>query len=299
MRLAAHAKINLWLSVGPRRPDGYHEIVSVMQSVSLADELVVEAAEALTLDVEPAGAAPEDASNLVAKAATAMLATVGAGRGAALRLRKRIPVAAGLAGGSADAAAALVGLNELWGAGLSRKALERIGARVGADVPFCIRGGTAAARGIGEVLSPLVVRAPLWWVLASDGTQLSTADVYAAGDAAGERGVEDPHDLADALARGDHEAIGAALRNDLESAALGLAPQIASVADSLRDATAIGVVLSGSGPTWCGLARDEDHARGIAAELTDARWVEVVHSMAHGARVVGTMSPEDPPDEAV
>ena len=287
MKLEAHAKINLWLSVGPRRPDGYHEIVSVMQSVSLADELVVEEADALTLDVEPAGAAPEDASNLVAKAATAMLSTVGAGRGAALRLRKRIPVAAGLAGGSADAAAALVGLNELWRAGLSRKALERIGARVGADVPFCIRGGTAAARGIGEILSPLVVGAPMWWVLASDGTQLQTARVYAAADEAGVGILEDPHDLADALARGDVDAIGASLRNDLGPAALTLAPGIAAVADALRDAGAVAVVLSGSGPTWCALARDEEHASGIAADVRGASWVQVVQSVSAGVRVAG------------
>jgi 4-diphosphocytidyl-2-C-methyl-D-erythritol kinase len=255
-----------------------------MQSVSLADALDVEPDDAITLDVEPHGSAPEDATNLVAKAATAMMATVGAGRGAALRLHKRIPIAAGLGGGSADAAATLVGLNALWDAGLSRKALERLGARIGADVPFCVRGGTAAARGVGEVLSPLVVREPLWWVLASDASPLATADVYAARDELGVSDVEDPHDLADALARGDLGAIGASLRNDLEAAALAVAPGVAEVRDRLLGAGGVAVVMSGSGPTWCALARDEAHARAIAQRL-EAGWVEVVRSVELGARI--------------
>ncbi|MFY9587774.1 MAG: 4-(cytidine 5'-diphospho)-2-C-methyl-D-erythritol kinase, partial [Actinomycetota bacterium] len=157
MKLLAPAKINLYLWVGARRADGLHEIESVMQSVSLADELTVTPSDVVSLDVEPPGAAPEDESNLVVKAVRALGPSAPAASGASLRLVKRIPTGAGLGGGSSDAAAALVGLNELWSCGLSRKALEKLGASVGADVPFCVRGGTAGALGAGERLSPLIV----------------------------------------------------------------------------------------------------------------------------------------------
>ncbi|HEX9696362.1 MAG TPA: 4-(cytidine 5'-diphospho)-2-C-methyl-D-erythritol kinase [Actinomycetota bacterium] len=270
MRVAAPAKLNLWLSVGPRRPDGFHEIESVMQTVSLFDELSIAPAGGIRFDVAPAGAAPEDDTNLVIKAARALWAALGRTPGAAIALTKTIPSAAGLAGGSTDAAAALVGLNELWDAGLSRKALEKIGAAIGSDVPFCVRGGTCAARGRGEVLSPLPVRAPLWWVIAVPDASLSTAAVYAEFDRLNPSPtVEDPFELADALARGDLERIAALLRNDLQEAAVSLLPSLAEGRELLRGAGALGTVVSGSGPAWAGLCRDERHASSVASSVRD------------------------------
>ncbi len=286
MRVLAPAKINLFLSVGGRRSDGYHDIVTVMQSVTLFDELEIGRADSTTLDVEPPGAAPEDASNLVVKAATAMITATGSARGGAIRLHKQIPMSAGLAGGSADAAATLVGLNALWETGMSRKALERIAWSIGADVPFCVRGGTAVARGAGESLAPLACPVPLWWVLASGGSRLSTADVYAARDRLTSGETEDPFALADALARGDVEGVAAGLRNDLEAAAASLDAGSAIAGQALADAGALGVVMSGSGPAWCGLARDRADAEKIAAAASGGvRWLEIVRSLDRGAHV--------------
>jgi 4-diphosphocytidyl-2-C-methyl-D-erythritol kinase len=286
MKVLAPAKINLFLWVGERRADGLHEVSSVMQSVSLADDLAMSPSDAVSLDVSPAGSAPEDESNLVVAAVRALRAACSSGSGAALSLVKRIPAGAGLGGGSADAAAALVGLNELWGCRLSKKALEKLGASIGADVPFCVRGGTAGAIGAGERLAPLIVREPLWWVIAKTPGSLSTAEVYARFDELdGQPGDSDPVELADALARGDLARIGAALRNDLEEAAASLLPGLGSMRASLTDAGALGAVMSGSGPAWCGLARDEAHAAEIASRLNED-FVSVGRSEARRARVV-------------
>lgn len=288
MKVVAPAKINLHLAVGPRRGDGLHEVESVMQSVSLYDDLTVDPAETLTFEVTPPGAAPEDESNLVVRAVRAMTAAAGKSVGTALRLTKRIPTGAGLGGGSADAAATLVALNELWECGISRKALEKIGAGLGADVPFCVRGGTAVARGAGEALSPLVVRSELSWVVAKPAEELSTAAVYERFDELGAASLEsDPSGLADALARGDAERVGASLRNDLEPAALSLLPSLAGIRDTLRRAGALGVVMTGSGSAWCGLARDEQHAAEVAGRVgseADRAWA--VRSVDRGPRVV-------------
>lgn len=287
MKVVAPAKINLYLWVGERRPDGLHEIESVMQSVSLADELSLSPSDAVSLDLDPAGAAPEDESNLVVKAVRALRTSCSAGSGAALHLTKKIPTGAGLGGGSSDAAAALVGLNDLWGCALSRKALEKIGSTVGSDVPFCVRGGTAGALGAGERLAPVIVREPLWWVIAMPAGSLSTADVYARFDELGSVGIaSDPHDLADALARGDAELVGSSLRNDLEQAASSLMPELSSTREVLVGAGALGAVMSGSGPAWCGLARDETHAEEIASRVRSAvDRVWVAHSLERGARI--------------
>ena len=288
MKVVAPAKINLYLWVGENRPDGLHEIESVMQAVSLTDELVISQADVVSLEVSPPGSAPEDESNLVVAAVRALSRASGAARGAAMRLSKKIPLGAGLGGGSADAAAALVALNELWGCALSRKALEKIGATVGADVPFCVRGGTAGALGFGERLAPLIVRGPLWWVIAMPASSSSTAEVYGRFDSLGGSDLEnDASGLADALARGDVDGIARGLRNDLTDAALALAPSIGSVRDALVDAGAAGVVMSGSGPAWCGLARDEAHAEEVAMRVrggVDRVWV--VRSLDRGARIV-------------
>ena len=262
--LRAPAKINLLLTVGGRRDDGLHELVSVMQQVSLADTLEIAPADALTLDVVPEGAAPEDGTNLVARAAIALRTAHAVQAGAELTLTKAIPVGAGLGGGSADAAATLLGLKRVWDLPVSRKALEKLGASLGSDVPFCVRGGTATVTGTGSNVISLTVRTPLWWVLGISDTRLSTADVYAGFDRLGGGEVGEAHDVADALARGDLERLAAALRNDLEPAAFSLLPGLERGRTALTDAGAVGAVLSGSGPTWLGLARDERHATEIA-----------------------------------
>lgn len=287
MKVAAPAKINLSLSVGPRRPDGFHEIESIMQSVSVADVLSIEPAEGIRFDVVPHGAAPEDESNLVIKAVRALWGALGSTSGAAVVLDKHIPVAAGLAGGSADAAAALVGLNALWEAGMSRKALEKIAGAIGSDVPFCVRGGTCAARGRGEILSPLPVRTPLSWVIAVPDAALSTADVYAEFDRANPSpAIEDPFELADALARGDSGRIGALLRNDLEPAATALLPSLAEYRAILTDAGAVGVTMSGSGPSFAALCRDADHAAALAESVRGSfAFVAPATSLGQGARI--------------
>jgi 4-diphosphocytidyl-2-C-methyl-D-erythritol kinase len=287
LRVVAPAKINLFLWVGERREDGLHEVSTVMQSVSLADELVVSPGDDVSLDVTPPGSAPEDESNLVVAAVRALRGACARTGGAALALNKRIPAGAGLGGGSADAAATLVGLNELWGCGLSKKALEKIAASIGADVPFCVRGGTAGGIGAGERLGPLVLRDPLWWVIAKPAGSLATAEVYARFDElGGPRATDpDPVELADALARGDLQRIGASLRNDLEPAAEALRPGLGAMRGSLLDAGALAAVMSGSGPAWCGLARDEAHAREIASLLSEDL-VVVVRSEARGARIM-------------
>lgn len=282
MKVLAPAKINLFLSVGGRREDGFHRIASLMQAVSLFDELDVDRDDVFTLDVAPAGSAPEDDTNLVVRAARALWASLGRTPGATLRLTKSIPVGAGLAGGSADAAAALVGLNELWDGRLSRKALGKIGASIGADVPFCVAGGTCAVRGAGEVVTPMPVRRPLWWAIAVPPQRLSTAAVYQELDrAGGPEEPEDPFELADALARGDLGAIAAGLRNDLTDAACSLEPSVGTTLEALRSAGATGVIMSGSGTACAGLCSDEEHARGVAAAAGGV----VATSLTHGPKI--------------
>ncbi|TML77018.1 MAG: 4-(cytidine 5'-diphospho)-2-C-methyl-D-erythritol kinase [Actinobacteria bacterium] len=286
MKLIAPAKVNPFLTVGARRPDALHEVESVMQAVSLFDTVTLAPADAFGVTVSPAGAAPEDESNLALRAARAF-AELHRGSGISIAIEKQIPVAAGLGGGSADAAATLVGLNGLLETRVSKKALEKMAAGLGADVPFCVRGGTAAARGVGDDLSALPCPTPVWWVLGISGARLPTADVYEEFDRLGGGRVEDPYDVADALARADIERLASALRNDLERAALSLAPQIRSGRDALGAAGVLGVILAGSGPTWLGLARDEMHAVAIAAAVQgEFARVEVVHSIDHGPRPV-------------
>jgi 4-diphosphocytidyl-2-C-methyl-D-erythritol kinase len=285
VKVLAPAKINLYLWVGAQRPDAKHEIESVMQSVSLFDELTLASGNSVSLDVSPPGAAPEDESNLVVTAVRALLAVRPTPFGAALHLEKRIPSGAGLGGGSSDAAAALVGLNELWESGLSKKALEKVGAGIGADVPFCVRGGTAGALGVGERLAPLIVRQPLWWVIAKPPGSLSTGEVYKRFDELGGPGpsVSDAYDLADSLARGDVEGIGASLRNDLFDAAVSLDESVGAIRDALLRAGALGAVMTGSGTASAGLARDEAHAKEIASRFDEA-WI--VWSLDRGPKIV-------------
>lgn len=271
------AKINLSLGVGPVRDDGFHPLATVYQAIDLHDELRATVDDSGTLSVvthlsedEP-GEVPEGLDNIALKAAALLQEHTGSDLGAELSIRKVIPIAGGLAGGSADAAAALVACNEIWGTGLSRHELEPLAAQLGSDVPFLLHGGNAIGGGRGETVSPVLARGAYHWVLAVAAEGLSTAGVYAEFDRlnAG-RDVPEPEvddDLLAALRSGDAEQLGAALSNDLTEAALSLRPELADTLDRGRQADALGATVSGSGPTCLFLAQDEEHALDIAIAL--------------------------------
>jgi 4-diphosphocytidyl-2-C-methyl-D-erythritol kinase len=289
----APAKINLALRVEGRRPDGYHELTTVFQAVSLVDELTVSPAQGLGMTVSGEGAAelPTDGSNL-ALAAARLLAERGAVRGGAhLELRKGIPVAGGLAGGSADAAAALVACDALWDTGFDREALAALAAELGSDVPFALRGGTALGTGRGEQLAPVLARGTYHWVLAFADGGLSTPEVYRAFDEGGHPASAAPDEVLAALRAGDAAALGRALSNDLQPAALRLRPGLQRVLDAGADLGALAGIVSGSGPTVALLAPDGRRATELAARLAGTglcRAVRRAHGPAAGARLVET-----------
>ena len=277
------AKINLQLAVGPPRPDGYHGLVTVFHAIGLFDMVSVTAAEADSVAVtgEGAGQVPADGDNLALRAVRALRAVVAAqaGPGVAVTINKRIPVAAGLAGGSADAAAALVGCNELWRAGLPVRELCEIAAGVGSDVAFAVLGGTAVGRGRGERLTPaLMPAARYYWVLAFADGALSTPEVYGTLDrlraADGRAGkAAEPElstELMAALRAGDLERLGRSLSNDLQAPAISLFPALRKTLDVGRESGALGALVSGSGPTCLFLARDARHATDLAVALSGA-----------------------------
>ena len=280
----APAKVNLQLAVGPVRADGYHSLVTVFHAVSLFDDVTVARADKTTLTVtgEDAAAVPTNRSNLAWQAASA-LAKASGQRGASVRIeiRKRIPVAGGLAGGSADAAATLVACNELWQAGLSASELAELAATLGSDVPFALVGGTAVGRGRGDQLTPALAAGTYHWALAFGHEGLSTGHAYgtldrlrdarvAAGEQAEPGEPELSHPLMAALRSGDPEKVGPLLTNDLQPAALSLQPSLRRTLTAGREHGALGAIVSGSGPTCAFLARDAARARDIAVALTGA-----------------------------
>jgi 4-diphosphocytidyl-2-C-methyl-D-erythritol kinase len=308
------AKLNLQLAVGPVRPDGYHGVVTVYHAVSLFDEVTVAPAkrDSVAVTGEGAGSIPADGGNLAARAAAALLRAVGSGArdapGLAIRITKRIPVAAGLAGGSADAAAALVACNELWGTGLSQQELTGLASGIGSDVAFGLLGGTAIGVGRGEQVTPALTSGTFHWVLAFATGGLSTADVYAAFDRirasqdsrqgkeqkVGSASVPDPapdNALMAALRSGDPAELGPLLSNDLQPAALSLRPELRRTLAAGRELGALGAVVSGSGPTCAFLAKNRRHARDLAAALAGAgvcRTVAQLTGPAPGATIVAT-----------
>jgi len=300
------AKINLQLAVGPPRPDGYHGLVTVFHAVSLFDELTVTPAEAdsVTVTGEGAEVVPANDDNLALRAARALRAAIAERDGApaaglglggvAVTIAKQIPVAGGMAGGSADAAAALVACNELWGAGLSGQELCTVGAGVGSDVAFAVLGETAVGRGRGEQLTPAQV-APVsyHWVLALADGHLSTPTVFRTLDRQRQdQQVPEPElsaELMAALSEGDPARLGAALSNDLQEPALTLFPALRKTLDAGREAGALGALVSGSGPTCYFLAHDEGHAAQLAAALSGTgvcRAVATATGPAAGASVI-------------
>jgi 4-diphosphocytidyl-2-C-methyl-D-erythritol kinase len=301
------AKVNLQLSVGPLREDGYHDLVTVFHAVSLFDELTVTRADRTTVAVSGEGgpAVPLGPANLAVRAAVALARATGRrGKGAGgvrIEVRKRIPVAAGLAGGSADAAAALVACNELWRTGLSGTELAEIAAKIGSDVPFALTGGTAVGLGRGERLTTALVSGNYHWVLAFGASGLPTPDVYAACDRLrAARRAKDGQpsvvpgpalntELMAALRSGDPAAVGPQLSNDLQPAALSLQPLLRQALQAGKEHGALGAIVSGSGPTCAFLARDADAARDLAVGVTGAgvcRAVVQVSGPVPGASVV-------------
>ena len=276
------AKINLSLSVGPLRPDGYHELVTVFHAVSLYDEVVARSARGLSLSVEPlrrdsdVSAVPTDSTNLAWRAASLLAEQCGVEPNVRLTIRKDIPVAGGMAGGSADAAAALVACDALWGTGLRRDELHDLAAQLGSDVPFALHGGTAIGTGRGEHISPVLASTGLEWVIAVLDAGLSTPKIFEACDARRRRaGVQAPApgvhpDLMAALRSRDTAAIGAALYNDLQSAAVETLPEIGELLALGRAAGACGALVSGSGPTTVYLVDSPVAALNVEAELKNS-----------------------------
>jgi 4-diphosphocytidyl-2-C-methyl-D-erythritol kinase len=304
------AKVNLQLAVGPQRGDGYHDLVTVFHAVSLFDEVTVRPADRTTVRVtgEDAEAVPAGRANLAVQAAAALARAAGPRRGpkpaVAIEISKRIPMAAGLAGGSADAAATLVACNELWQAGLSGPELSGVAAGVGSDVAFALLGGTAVGVGRGEQLTAALAAGTYHWVLAFSAGGLSTPEVYATCDrlraarAASAAGPRRPPPspppqlstaLMAALRSADPAAVGSQLSNDLQPAALSLRPGLRRTLAAGRELGAIGAIVSGSGPTCAFLAADAAGARELAVSLTGAgvcRAVARVHGPVPGAAII-------------
>lgn len=298
----APGKINVSFRVGPPRPDGYHPVASLYLAVSLFEDVAATAREdgEITVGLSGASTAVEDPEafplgedNLVVRAARLLAEHTGHASGVHLEITKRVPIAGGMGGGSADAAAALVACNSLWGTGLTREELGRLGARLGADVPFALSGGAAVGLGVGDQLSPLLLRSRTDWVLALASYGLSTPAVYQQLDLLREgQDIEVPHavdpDLLHALVDHDLVMLPGLLANDLTAAAVHLAPELEAVLDMGRGAGALTALVSGSGPTVALLAEDPGHAGQLATQLIDEAGIDtrIVHGPVPGARII-------------
>ncbi|WP_258360702.1 4-(cytidine 5'-diphospho)-2-C-methyl-D-erythritol kinase [Moorella sulfitireducens (nom. illeg.)] len=269
LKVRAYGKINLTLNVVGRRADGFHNISTIFQSIALQDTLILRRRSG-GIKIEVKGATlPDGPGNLVYQAAILLQQRYGF-PGVHISLIKRIPVAAGLGGGSSDAAATLVGLNYLYDLGLTPLQLAREGAELGSDVPFCVLGGTALGRGRGEELCLLPPSPGLWLVLVKPSFGVSTAAVYQRWDTAPYRQNPEPPDEGKAVAAlkaGDREQLIEALGNDLEIVTCHLYPEVRDIKIKLLSAGAKRAVLCGSGPTVFGVAPDREKAFTIAARL--------------------------------
>jgi 4-diphosphocytidyl-2-C-methyl-D-erythritol kinase len=293
----APGKINLQLSVGPLQADGYHPVATVFQAVSLFDDVRISFADKSGISLKASGKVsdllPLDKNNLAFKAAELMCKKFEITDGLEIALTKEIPIAGGMAGGSADAGATIVGLDALFGLGLSRSEMEKIGSELGADIPFTISGGTAIGTGRGDQITPVLSRGNYNWVLALSSSGLSTPAVYQECDRLREGlQVAPPHisdSLMQALGAGDAVALGKALSNDLQPAACSLKPALRLILDVGMDYGALGGLVSGSGPTVAFLAENEDHALDLVVALTSSGVVGNVVRAAGpvpGARVI-------------
>jgi len=269
--LRTSAKVNLALEVLGKRGDGYHEIATVLQAVDLFDRLTVDPDETLSLHTDDPEL-PTDDGNLVMRAARLLQKAAGVDRGARLRLHKRIPVAAGLGGGSSDAAAALTGLNRLWGLRWPRPRLQELAVELGMDVPFFLGTGRAVARGRGEQLAALPGGGGYALVLVNPRAPLSTKEVYGRVPVGWHAEPTGTERVIEALRRRNVGVLAAALTNNLERVVEPVLPVIGRMKAALLAAGALGAIMSGSGPTVFGLARSLDHARQIRSRISRAGW---------------------------
>lgn len=274
VHVRAPGKINLTLHVGPAGADGYHRLVTVFQAVSLYEDLRAEPARDIAVSVSGrhADAVPTDDSNLAVRAAHLLADSARVRAGVRLHITKGVPTAGGMGGGSADAAAALLACDLLWNTGLARDELAELARELGADVPFALTGLTAVGTRRGDVLSPVLARGQYHWVLALQDEGLSTPRVYAAFDALRPHPAEPrmPDGLMAALRTGDAAALAPHLVNDLEPAALALAPLLGRVLAAASDAGALARFVSGSGPTVVALASSQGHAHEMADRMRAA-----------------------------
>ncbi len=273
IRLRAFAKVNYALDVLGLREDGYHEVRTVMQSVSLADEVEIEVANrGFELRVEPEGmvVGPLEA-NTAYRAWKLLRGLVGGELPIRVTLRKGIPAGAGLGGGSADAAGVLIGLNELFGLGLREEELREVGARIGADVPFCVSGGTALGEGVGELLTPLPVPPAHRLVVVKPPAGAETGKIYRAYDEGPARGARSVEAVVAALGSGSLPALAEAVGNDLAPVTANLVPEVAKLRRGLMDAGALGASMSGSGTAVYGLFDEEEAARSAARSARHRR----------------------------
>ena len=298
--VTAPAKINLFLGVGAARPDGFHPLATVYQAIGLYDQVSARTAldGELTLSVEgderlSVSEVPTDETNLAIKAARLLAARHGIGGAAHLTITKGIPVAGGMAGGSADAAATLLACDALWGTRTPRAELVSLAGELGSDVPFSLVGGTAVGSGRGEIVTPAMARGSYWWVVLESETGLSTPEVYREFDRLHAGGTSPdpavPDSLMAALRVGNIERLGAALSNDLQPAALRLRPELEPSLAYGLEGSAHGAIVSGSGPSCLFLAEGKPHAIQIAGWLKGYGLgpVSFAPGPVHGARMVG------------
>lgn len=290
------AKVNLQLSVGPREADGYHEIVTLFQAISIYDTLRISASERfeLTLKGDYTNGVPLDNSNLVYKAVELMVEKFGTDKNLSIEIDKSIPVAGGMAGGSADAAATLLAIDGLYGLNLSKDELSDVAKNLGSDVPFMLHGGTAVGRGRGDQITPALSRGNYHWVIAVSSSGLSTPAVYGECDRLRTGlDIKAPSlndELLQALLSGDATRVGKSLSNDLQAAACSIRPALRLILDMGEEYGALGGIVSGSGPSVAFLVADEDHSLDLAVALTSSGVVGSVaraEGPVHGAKIIG------------
>jgi len=273
-RFLSFAKINLYLAVLGRRPDGYHEIDTLMQTVNLADRLELTPLAAGGIEVAcPAGGAPVGEENLVWRALAHLKQRQRVVAGMRVVLHKRIPAQAGLGGGSSNAACALAAGNRLWHLGLSDEALEALAAEIGSDVPFFVRGGTQRCRGRGEILDPQPACPAATWVIVKPAWSLETGRVYAKWRTGLTYSQSRVRILLESLAKRDLPTLVADGFNDLEGPALKLEPAAARLTAYMREANLLGVRMTGSGSAWIGMAPNPEVARGVELAAAERGWV--------------------------
>ncbi|WP_203137902.1 4-(cytidine 5'-diphospho)-2-C-methyl-D-erythritol kinase [Microbacterium sp. JZ31] len=301
VRVRAPGKINVYLEVGALQSDGYHELATAFQAVSLYEDVVATQSDEFTLSVSgtvDVEGVPTDQRNLALRAAMLLADETGYEGGVHLDVHKQVPVAGGMGGGSADAAAALLACDALWDTRLTGPELQRLAARLGADVPFALKGGTAVGTGRGDLLNPALARGRFDWVLVTSDEGVSTPKVYGELDAHRERHrvdigpvVQRPSvdaEVLHALRAGDAAMLASALRNDLQVATLRLRPDLAAVLEYGEAAGALAGIVSGSGPTLAFLCRSAEHALELRTELeSDGHSALHAHGPVPGARIVG------------